>query len=138
GAGGEGRCMLTGGGAAGCSAERGKTPGQLRRGVMRGQHILAENVQPDPRGQDPLTFPPIELKRGEDTCRFATLGGGTASRFSTGNAIRWLVDNEEAWGHSADVIKDATILDVMQLGIEADKYHLDVEPDKPNIALPFH
>jgi hypothetical protein len=119
------------------SDEPGQMPRQLRLRVMLGQHILAESVQTDPRGQDRLTFPPIDMKRGETTSRFATLGGGTPSRFSTGNAIRWLVDNEEAWGHSADVIKEATILDVMQLGIEVDKYALGVEREKPKIVLRF-
>jgi phosphatidylserine/phosphatidylglycerophosphate/cardiolipin synthase-like enzyme len=125
------------------TSEPGKQPRQLHLRIMLGQHILHETTRTDDSTHDHLTFDPIQLKRGEAESRpgvgqrFATLGKGEPSRFTQGNAIRWLVDNEAAWTHVADVITNATILDLMQLTFEVGDYQLDETQEKPKIILEF-
>jgi phosphatidylserine/phosphatidylglycerophosphate/cardiolipin synthase-like enzyme len=119
------------------TSEPGKQSRQLRLRIMLGQHILKEVARIDDATHDHLTFDPIQLKRGEVKSPFATLGSGEPSRFSERNAIRWLADNEEAWGRVAEVIKNATILDVMQLAIEVGQYQLDQTKEKPKTIVKF-
>jgi phosphatidylserine/phosphatidylglycerophosphate/cardiolipin synthase-like enzyme len=119
------------------TSEPGKQARQLRLRIMLGQHILNEVARADDATHDHLTFTPITLKRGEADSRYATLGSGAPSRFTQGNAIRWLADNDVAWDRAATVIKGATILDVMQLAIEVGEYQADENREKPKLILGF-
>ena len=118
------------------SNEPGKQIRQLRLCILVGQHVIKEVVQPDSM-QPTLTFATIQRNADEATSWWATLGTGAASRVSHSNAIRWLVDNEDAWGHTQDVISRAQTLDIMQLSIELDEYSLYLHTEKPRIVLQF-
>src|SRR3954468_16697613 len=88
------------------------TPGRqvrrLRLRVRVGQHVVKEIVQDDPATDDHITFPKIRLlSREEATNWWATLGTGKASRKTSGNAVRWLADNEEGWSRVATVVENA-------------------------------
>jgi phosphatidylserine/phosphatidylglycerophosphate/cardiolipin synthase-like enzyme len=119
------------------TSEPGKQPRQLRLRIMLGQHVLNEVTRADDSTHDHVTFDPISLKRGEAASRYATLGTGSASRLTQGNAIRWLADNEDGWARVAQLIQNATILDVMQLTIEVGAYQLDETKEKPTVILAF-
>ena len=116
------------------------TPGRqirkLRLRVCVGQHVVKEIVQDDLPTDDHITFAKIRLTREEAQGWWATLGKGTASRKTSGNAVRWLADNEEGWSRVATVIANASqpqpgtsahvpALDVMQLTIDCAKFHAD-------------
>src|SRR5260370_37658446 len=72
---------------------------------------------------EPLTDVPGTLNIGDivisssDLHAFVVSGGvGAASRLTTGNAIRFLVDNVDAWVHFSDIVGAATTsVDFMQL-----------------------
>src|SRR5262252_2961370 len=98
--------------------EPGKQARQLRLRVLVGQHILKEIVVADT--PQPLAFGTITVKRDEATSWFATLGTGQPSRVSRSDTLRWLVDNEAAWGRTQQVIAAADTLDIMQLHIDVD------------------
>jgi len=116
------------------------TPGRqirkLRLRVRVGQHVVKEIAQDDLPTDDHITFPKIRLTREEAQGWWATLGTGTASRKTSGNAVRWLADNEEGWSRVATVIANASkpepgnpdhvpALDVMQLTIDCGKFRPD-------------
>jgi phosphatidylserine/phosphatidylglycerophosphate/cardiolipin synthase-like enzyme len=116
------------------------TPGRqvrkLRLRVRVGQHVVKEIVQDDLPTDDHITFPKIRLTHEEATNWWATLGTGKASRKTSGNAIRWLADNEAGWSRVATVIANASqrfandpghkcALDVMQLTIDCDTFRAD-------------
>ena len=116
------------------------TPGcqirKLRLRIRVGQHVVKEIVQDDLPTDDHIAFPKIKLTREEAENWWATLRTGTASRKTSGNAIRWLADNEEGWSRVATVIGNASkpdpnnpshkpALDIMQLTIDVDKFHAD-------------
>src|SRR6187397_449812 len=116
------------------------TPGRqirkLRLRIRVGQHVVKEIVQDDLPTDDHITFPKIKLTREEAENWWATLRTGTASRKTSGNAIRWLADNEEGWSRVATVIGNASkpdpnnpshkpALDIMQLTIDVDEFHAD-------------
>ncbi|TMH28725.1 MAG: hypothetical protein E6H66_21110 [Betaproteobacteria bacterium] len=128
----QGKFSLTYVGYPYAPSEPGKQVRRLRLRVMLGQHVLRELVQDDVLSQDKLTFADIHLTREESKTWWATLGTGTASRKTDGNAIRWLADDEDAWDRVAKVIEAAgrsgAKLDVMQLTIDASKF----QPDKLN------
>jgi phosphatidylserine/phosphatidylglycerophosphate/cardiolipin synthase-like enzyme len=125
------------------------TPGRqvrsLRLTIRLGQLILMEvDHDEDPSGEN-IEFGDLKLFRGEATSWQATLGAGTPSRVTQGNAIRWLADNVDAWGHAAQVIRNATSqntsasprhLDVMQLQIDVD-FNRDPKKEQPLIVLDF-
>jgi phosphatidylserine/phosphatidylglycerophosphate/cardiolipin synthase-like enzyme len=113
----------------------GKQVRQLRLRVLVGQHILKEIVRADTA--QPIAFGTITVKREEATSWFATLGTGQPSRLSRSDALRWLVDNEAAWGHTQKVIAAADTLDIMQLHIDVDEFSPTVESEKPKIVLFF-
>ena len=81
------------------------------------------------------------MKAGERDSKLATLGDGTPSRLTQANALRWLVDNEAAWGHVQEVIEFAGThqgkLDIMQLQIDVDKFSHGFRIEKPLIVLRF-
>jgi hypothetical protein len=87
------------------------TPGRqirkLRLRVRVGQHVVKEIVQDDLPTDDHITFPKIRLTREEAVSWWATLGTGKASRKTSGNAVRWLADNEEGWSRRV-VIENAS------------------------------
>lgn len=115
--------------------EPGRQPRQLRLRVLVGQHVLAEIVREDTAAL--LSFATISVKRDEATSWWATLGSGQPSRLSRSNGLRWLVDNEAAWGHTQKVIAAADALDIMQLHIDVDEFSPTVENEKPQIVLFF-
>lgn len=119
------------------SNEPGKQVRQLRLRIQVGQHVLKEMVQADST-QSTLTFPTIQLKAAEASNWWATLGTGAPARVTHGNALRWLVDNEDAWARVEDVIEHATTLDVMQLQIDVDEYASNIHSEKPRIVLRFN
>src|SRR5258706_11174596 len=98
------------------SNEPGKQVRQLRLRILIGLHPIKEVVQADTT-QPAITFETIQRTVAETTSWWATLGTGAPSRLSHSNAIRWLVDNVDAWGHTQDVISRAQTLDIMQLSI---------------------
>jgi hypothetical protein len=89
------------------------------------------------------------MKAAETSSWWATLGTGAPSRLTHGNAVRWLVDNEDAWGRVETVIENTKTrasdasnttkvsLDVMQLQIEVDEYNKDITSETPLIVLRF-
>lgn len=119
------------------TSEPGKQARQLRLRIMLGQHVLNETARADNSTHDRITFNPIQLKRGEAESRYATLGSGAPSRLTQGNAIRWLADNEDGWARVAELIQNATILDVMQLTIAVGAYQIDETKEKPKVILGF-
>lgn len=117
------------------SNEPGRQARQLRLRVLVGQHVLTEIIRED--SAQPLNFGTISVKRDEATSWWATLGSGQPSRLSRSNALRWLVDNEAAWGHTQQVIAAADTLDIMQLHIDVGEFSPTAENEKPQIVLFF-
>ena len=117
--------------------EPGQQVRQLRLRVLLGQHVLTEAVKADLPKQDSIAFDPIRLTRTDVTTRWATLGKGTPSRKTDGNAVRWLADDFDAWGRVAHVMRAATVLDVMQLDIHVDEFKPNFTQEKPQIVLEF-
>ena len=117
----------------------GKQARLLRLRVQVGQHVLKEVQRAD--SPQALTFDPITLKTGERDSRLATLGTGAPARVTQANAVRWLVDNEAAWGRVQDVIEFAGThkgkLDVMQLQIDVEDFSHAFRVEKPLIVLRF-
>lgn len=118
------------------SSEPGKQVRQLRLRVLVGQHVIKEVLQADST-QPALTFATIQRNAEEATSWWATLGTGAPSRVTPGNAVRWLVDNEDAWGHTQDVIERAGTLDIMQLSIDIEEFETALHIEKPVIVLRF-
>jgi phosphatidylserine/phosphatidylglycerophosphate/cardiolipin synthase-like enzyme len=118
------------------SSDPGKQPRQLRLRIQLGQHILKEIPHFDTPGGT-LDFGNIQVDAAEATSWWATLGTGQPSRLTHGNAIRWLVDNEDAWGRVEDVIDKAGTLDVMQLEIDVDEFKADILDETPRLVLRF-
>ncbi|MFY9572917.1 MAG: phospholipase D-like domain-containing protein, partial [Blastocatellia bacterium] len=118
----------------------GNQPGKqlrtLRLRVLVGEHPIREVVQSDTLDST-LAFATIQATVAEATSWWATLGTGAPSRLSHSNAIRWLVDNVDAWGHTQDVISRASTLDIMQLSIDIDEFCHDFHIEKPLIVLQF-
>jgi len=125
----------------------GEQPRQLRLRIQLGQHVLKEVSQVD-ASSPALAFGQIVVKAAEAKNWWATLGSGAPSRVTHDNALRWLVDNEDAWGRVATVIDQAatsaaaggtarTALDVMQLQIDVGGYDKNVHSEKPRIVLHF-
>jgi phosphatidylserine/phosphatidylglycerophosphate/cardiolipin synthase-like enzyme len=117
--------------------EPGQQVRQLRLRVLLGQHVLAEAVKADLSKLDSIAFDPIRLTGTEVTTRWATLGKGTPSRKTDGNAVRWLADDFDAWGRVANLMRTAKILDVMQLEILVDKFKPNSTEEQPQIVLQF-
>jgi phosphatidylserine/phosphatidylglycerophosphate/cardiolipin synthase-like enzyme len=109
---------------------------QVRLRIMLGQHVIKEIVQADST-QATLAFGTIQRTAAEGNSWWATLGTGAPARLSRSNAIRWLVDNEDAWGHTQDVISRAQTLDIMQLSIELEEFSTALHTEKPRIVLAF-
>jgi phosphatidylserine/phosphatidylglycerophosphate/cardiolipin synthase-like enzyme len=116
----------------------GMQPRQLRLRILVGLHPIAEVIRAD-SPQTTLTFDTIQRPAAEATSWWATLGSSTGapSRMTRSNAVRWLVDNVDAWGHIQDVISNAKTLDIMQLSIAVDDYFPDFHVEKPQIVLAF-
>lgn len=116
----------------------GMQPRQLRLRILVGLHPITEIIRADST-QTTLTFDTIQRPAAEATSWWATLGSSTGapSRLTRSNAVRWLVDNVDAWGHTQDVISRAQTLDIMQLSIAIDEYHSDFHIEKPQIVLAF-
>jgi phosphatidylserine/phosphatidylglycerophosphate/cardiolipin synthase-like enzyme len=117
--------------------EPGQPVRQLRLRVMLGQHTLTQLLKTDLPKQDLITFDPIHLTQAEAISRWATLGTGLPSRLTDGNAVRWLADNFDAWGRVAAVMRNPSVLDVMQLDIHVDKFHPQFTDEKPQTVLEF-
>jgi phosphatidylserine/phosphatidylglycerophosphate/cardiolipin synthase-like enzyme len=118
------------------SSQPGQQARQLRLRILQGQHVLKEVVQDD-TAQSALTFAAIQMQAAETSSWWATLGTGAPMRVTHGNAVRWLVDNEDAWAHVEDVIENAKTLDVMQLEIDIDEYENSIYIEKPRVVLRF-
>ncbi len=118
-------------------ATPGKLPRNLNLTIRLGQLVLKEVPKTDDPSQSTIDFGKIVLPRAEAESWQATLGTGTPSRVTDGNAIRWLADNVDAWGRVAQVIKSASTLDVMQLEIDIDSFNADFRQEKPIIVLDF-
>jgi phosphatidylserine/phosphatidylglycerophosphate/cardiolipin synthase-like enzyme len=125
------------------SSDPGNQVRQLRLRVMLGQHVLNEILRSDVPAQQQLAFDPIRLHRAEAESWWATLGTGAPSRQSTGNAVQWLADNDEAWARVASLAETAAALDVMQLTIDIGdvktiaKGHPATLQEQPKIVLQF-
>ena len=109
---------------------------QLRLRILVGLHPIKEVVRADTT-EPAITFETIQRTVAEATSWWATLGTGAPSRLSHSNAIRWLVDNVDAWGHTQDVISRAQTLDIMQLSIAIDEFSPNLHTEKPRIILRF-
>lgn len=106
---------------------------QLRLTVRLGRVLVKEVFQNEGAFGDTVNFGDISVARADAERWRPTLGTGKVSRMSSGNAIRWLADNTDAWDRAAKVIDSATTLDIMQLEIDIDKF----KTDKPRIVLHF-
>jgi phosphatidylserine/phosphatidylglycerophosphate/cardiolipin synthase-like enzyme len=111
---------------------------RLRLRIRIGHHVL-EEVEQDDVTTAQLGFGSIPLASGaEATSHLATLGTGAPSRFTTGNAIKWLADNVDAWSTTSELIKGATDqLHVMQLQLDVGKFPKPPATEKPKIVLEF-
>jgi phosphatidylserine/phosphatidylglycerophosphate/cardiolipin synthase-like enzyme len=117
------------------TSEPGKQARTLRLRILVGQHILKEILHDD--APQPIAFGTITVDKEEATSWWATLGTGQPSRLSRSNGLRWLVDNEAAWGRAQQVIASAETLDIMQLQIDVDEFNADEQAEKPQIVLSF-
>jgi phosphatidylserine/phosphatidylglycerophosphate/cardiolipin synthase-like enzyme len=116
---------------------------RLRLRIRVGHHILKEVEQNDVTTPQ-LSFGSIPLaSAAEATSVLATLGTGSPSRFTNGNAIAWLADNVDAWAATAALIKDAgkdqhgTVLHVMQLQLDVGRFASFPIDEQPKIVLRF-
>ena len=117
------------------SNEPGRQVRQLRLRIKVGEHVVKEIQRADTPA--PIVFDPIELSTNEATGWWATLGTGEPSRLSHSNAVRWLVDNEDAWGHAQGVIANAGTLDILQLYVDVNEFSPTVTSEKPKVILQF-
>src|SRR5262245_58073893 len=115
------------------SNEPGKQVRQLRLRIQVGQHVIKQVEQPDST-QSTLAFATITRTAAEANSWWATLGTGAPVRVTPGNAVRWLVDNQEAWGHTQGVIERANTLDIMQLQIDVEEFNSTIHTEKPSIV----
>ena len=111
--------------------------------IRIGHHVLKE-VEQDDVTTPQLSFGSIPLASGaEATSVLATLGTGSPSRFTHGNAIAWLADNVDAWGRTAALIKEAgtdqhgTVLHIMQLQLDVGRFSTFPIDEEPKIVLGF-
>jgi phosphatidylserine/phosphatidylglycerophosphate/cardiolipin synthase-like enzyme len=118
------------------SNDPGKQARRLRLRILVGLHPIKEIIRADST-QPTITFDTVQRTAAEATSWWATLGTGAPSRLTRSNAVRWLVDNVDAWGHTQDVISNARKLDIMQLSIAIDEFHPDFHIEKPQIVLAF-
>jgi phosphatidylserine/phosphatidylglycerophosphate/cardiolipin synthase-like enzyme len=109
---------------------------QLRLRYTVGLHPIKEVVRADTT-PSPLTFETFQTTQAEANGWWATLKTGAPSRLSHSNAIRWLVDNVDAWGHTQQVISQASTLDIMQLSISIDEFSPNLHTEKPRVILEF-
>jgi len=105
----------------------------LRLTVRVGRHVIKEVFQNEGAFGDTVNFGTIVLPRAEAVSRRATNGTGKETRLSSGNPIRWLADNVDAWRHVADVTTNSSNLDVMQLIIDIGEF----KKDNPVVVLDF-
>ena len=116
----------------------GKQGRDLRLTVRLGRLVLKEVTQNEGAFSDTITFGKIVLPRAEAESRRATLGTGQETRVSQGNAIRWLADNVDGWGRAAQVVKNSSTLDVMQLEIVVNAFDdAGLTKEKPAVILDF-
>ena len=99
-------------------------------------HPIKEVLRADTT-QPTITFDTIQRTVAEATSWWATLGTGAPSRLTHSNAVRWLVDNVDAWGHTQAVISRAQKLDILQLSIAIDEFSTNLHTEKPKIILEF-
>ncbi len=116
---------------------------RVRLRIRIGHHVLKE-VEQDDVTTPQLSFGSIPLASGaEATSVLATLGTGSPSRFTHGNAIAWLADNVDAWGRTAALIKEAgtdqhgTVLHIMQLQLDVGRFSTFPIDEEPKIVLGF-
>jgi hypothetical protein len=116
---------------------------RLRLRIRIGQHVVKE-VEQDDVTTPQLSFGSIPLaSAAEATSVLATLGTGSPSRFTNGNAIAWLADNVDAWGATAALIKSAgtgqngTVLHVMQLQLDIGRFAGFPIDEEPKVVLGF-
>ncbi|MBV9391705.1 MAG: hypothetical protein JOY96_07430 [Verrucomicrobia bacterium] len=109
---------------------------ELRLTVRLGRLVLKELFQNEGAFSDTIAFDKIVLPRKEATSRRVTLGTGEETRVSQGNAVRLLADNVDAWERTAQVIKNAATLDIMQLEMDVNSFD-DAGPTKEEPAVIF-
>jgi phosphatidylserine/phosphatidylglycerophosphate/cardiolipin synthase-like enzyme len=85
-----------------------------------------------------LDFGTIRISLANVTGWETTLGGDTPVAVSSGNAIRIMADNVEAWGYIADKIAGATSsVKFMQLFFNINTFDNDRSKEEPDIVLKF-
>jgi phosphatidylserine/phosphatidylglycerophosphate/cardiolipin synthase-like enzyme len=116
---------------------------RLRLRIRIGHHLLKEIEKDDVTAAE-LGFGSIPLASGmEATSVLATLGTGSPSRLTQGNAIEWLADNVDAWGRTAALIKRAGTtgggneLHIMQLQLDVGPFSAVPSSEKPELVLKF-
>jgi phosphatidylserine/phosphatidylglycerophosphate/cardiolipin synthase-like enzyme len=111
---------------------------KMRLTVRLGRLVLKQVTSDEGALTGPLTFDKIVLVRKDVESKRVTLGTGEETRTSEGNAIRWLADNVDGWSRAAQVVKNASTLDIMQLEIVVKDFS-DAGPTKeqPAIVLDF-
>lgn len=116
---------------------------RLRLRIRIGHHVL-EEIEKDDVAAAQLGFGSIPLASGvEATSVLATLGTGSPSRLTQGNAIEWLADNVDAWGRTAALIKGAgkpgggNELHVMQLQLDVGPFSSTPSNERPKLVLRF-
>src|SRR5580704_269856 len=120
------------------TSKPGAQPRQLRLTVRLGRLVLKELFQNEEAFSDTIAFDEIVLPGKEATSRRVTLGTGEETRVSQGNAIRLLADNVGAWERAAQVIKNASTLDIMQLEIDVNSFDdAGLTKEEPAVILDF-
>lgn len=120
------------------TSKPGAQPRQLRLTVRLGRLVLKELFQNEEAFSDTIAFDKIVLPGKEATSRRVTLGTGEETRVSQGNAIRLLADNVGAWERAAQVIKNASTLDIMQLEIDVNSFDdAGLTKEEPAVILDF-
>jgi hypothetical protein len=86
-----------------------------------------------------LPLPDFVVRPADGEGLLVTLGTGMASFVSTGNAIRLLIDNVEAWGHLARLFAGATSsIEFMQMEFDVpDEFEPDPGAERPVAVFGF-
>jgi phosphatidylserine/phosphatidylglycerophosphate/cardiolipin synthase-like enzyme len=109
-------------------------PRRLRLNVYNGTRAVIAPIEKDDTSAAALDFGKITIPQRDASGWAVTLGRPVAQAIpflSHNNAVRILVDSEEAWGYLSDRLATADELNIMQLELDVPKH------DEPGIVLKF-
>jgi hypothetical protein len=100
--------------------------------------VLWEKVEFDIPGNT-VDLNTISIKQGDAKGFLVTLGTGAPTNFSASNAIRILIDNQQAWAYVGTALQAAKqSVEIMQLEFDIPgNYDANQDNEKPDIVLQF-